>query len=467
MTMNELSETERSLRLQVGRNIKAGRLDVAQAALESLVADKPGDPYARIDLVAVMLERGLLRASTAHLLEAASMLPDDREFISHMVRRLYFCGEIVTARACLDTLERRTEKSPSAMAEQAQLRWMLGEIPAARKLMEQAMASGINAPDPVYLHALLLQYTGEAGQAEVVLDDCLRRWPRFGEAAVTRSSLRVQTVGANHVQALQAQIERMSAKLDVPGARLGLAGFEWALFKEFDDLGRHEEAWQALERSQVQMRQIVSYDEQGQTRLTDALIRACDALGPARDAVAQEQQGPMPIFIVGMPRSGTTLLDRMLSNHSQVVSAGEINDFRRQLRWMTDIPPGGIPAMLKVLEHSADIDFARLGERYLEQTQWRADGHRYFIDKLPINIRMVPFIQRALPHAPILHLVREPMDVCFSNYKGMLGPSSAYSHDMRSLAHYFAQYQRVSMHWHNTMPGVMLDVPYAALVSDT
>lgn len=177
-------------------------------------------------------------------------------------------------------------------------------------------------------------------------------------------------------------------------------------------------------------------------------------------------EGPTPIFIVGLPRSGTTLLDRMLSSHSQVVSAGEINDFRRQLRWMTDVPPSGVQGMLAAQRRSTDIDFAELGARYLEQTQWRAQGRRFYIDKLPINVRMVHLIRRALPQAPILHMVRAPMDVCFSNFKAMLGPASAYSYDMHTLAHYYEQYLRLTHHWHTSMPGAMLDVSYASLVSE-
>jgi hypothetical protein len=150
-----------------------------------------------------------------------------------------------------------------------------------------------------------------------------------------------------------------------------------------------------------------------------------------------------------------------------VVSAGEINDFRRQLRWITDVPAAGVPGMLKALERTPQIDFAQLGARYLQQTQWRAQGRAYYVDKLPINVRMVPLIRRALPHAPILHLVREPMDVCFSNLKAMLGHASAYSYDMPALAHYYGLYARVTRHWRETLPDAMLDVPYTALVNDT
>jgi hypothetical protein len=165
-----------------------------------------------------------------------------------------------------------------------------------------------------------------------------------------------------------------------------------------------------------------------------------------------------------MPRSGTTLLDRMLSNHSQVASAGEINDFLRQLHWAADVPPIGVHGMLGALLRVPNIDPAELGARYLAQTQWRAQGRRFYIDKLPVNIQMVPFIRRALPHAPILHMVRDPMDVCFSNFKAMFGNVSAYSYDMQALAHYHGLYRRLVDEWRSSLPGAMLDVHYEELV---
>jgi hypothetical protein len=154
----------------------------------------------------------------------------------------------------------------------------------------------------------------------------------------------------------------------------------------------------------------------------------------------------------------------MLSNHSKVASAGEINDFLRQLRWLADVPEGAADHRVNLVERSGDIDFRELGARYLKQTQWRAQGRDYYINKLPTNFPFVDLIHRALPQAPILHMVREPMDVCFSNLKAMFGNASAYSYDIKALAHYHGQYVRLMEHWRSALPGAMLDVSYAALV---
>jgi tetratricopeptide (TPR) repeat protein len=465
MTTDGISTGSR-LRRRASQYLAAGLLDAAQTTLESLLQLTPHDAHARVELAGVIRQRGRLRASLHHLLQVANTLPDDIQLIVELIRRLYFNGEIVAARACMDHPAMKRQLSASMLATQGQLRWMFGEMASAKALMEQALAAGVDTPDALYLHAMLCQYAGDIRQADTVLQDYLHRWPDSGDAAVALTNLRTQTPASNHLDTLQAQLRRIPANSPLPADRFARANFESARFKELDDLGRHAEAWSALAASNALMHALSPYDEVGESAVTEALIRSSQAIGtkPANTRAAFD--GPIPIFIVGMPRSGTTLLDRMISSHSQVVSAGEINDFRRQLLWMSDVPASGVQGMLKALERSPTVDFAEWGSRYLMQTQWRAQGRRYYIDKLPINVRMVPFIHRALPHAPILHMVREPMDTCFSNLKAMLGPASAYSYYMPSLAHYYRQYARLTAHWRSAFPKAVLDVSYTALVTD-
>lgn len=446
--------------------IETGQLAAAQATLESLVQHVPHDASARMDLADVMFRRGQLRASTAQLLQVAKALPDDAGLIVELARRLHASGETLAARTCLNHLAAVPGLPAQALAAQADLRWTLGEHVESKVLMEQAIAAGADTPDDHFRHAMLLQYGGDLAAAQRAFETCLRRWPFFGGAAVALANLRRQTPETHHLDFLHEQLRRIPQDSPHRGDNLVRAEFEAAVFKELDDLGRYDEAWSALAHSNALMHALNPYDAAAETALCDALISQADAVRAIPTSLGSPPDGPVPIFIVGMPRSGTTLLDRMLSNHSEVVSAGEINDFQRQLLCVTDVAPGGMQASLEAIGRVGRVDFAELGARYLQQTQWRAHGHRYYIDKLPTNIQMVPFIRRALPHAPILHMVREPMDVCFSNFKAMFGNISAYSYDLDALAHFYAQYVRQVHHWHATLPGAMCDVSYAALVTE-
>ncbi|HKT30068.1 tetratricopeptide repeat-containing sulfotransferase family protein [Dyella sp.] len=459
--------TEMQLRERAMQRIEAEQWEEAQAVLEALVRLAPRDVRIRIELANVILRRGRMREATGHLLQAIPMLPNHAPLIAQLAWCLSLNGEVVGARACLSHLERAPDPPAEVLVEQAHLRWMLGEIPAALKHMDRAAAMGIEAPNEHYLYGMLLQFMGNIAKSEQLLLDCLRRWPHYGDAAVILANLRKQTMKANHLDFLRQRLAALPDRVAEARNQFVRAEFESAVYKILDDLGRDDEAWHALASSNARMHAIHPYDAAEETAVTDALIAASQHLDARPPVDRPSHEGPTPIFIVGMPRSGTTLLDHMLSAHSQVVSAGEINDFQRQLHWVADVAPNGTRSLMKILEHAAQIDYAEVGARYLKQTQWRAQGRRFYIDKLPINVRMVPFIRCALPTAPILHLVRDPMDVCYSNFKIMFGSASPYCYDMQALAHYYAQYARLAEQWRNTMPDAMFDVSYSMLVTES
>lgn len=442
------------------------QFDAAREMLQSLAQSVPDNPFVRMDLAAVLHHGGRLRESAAQLLAAARSDSLEPEPAMQLARGLMSGGEIVAARSCLDRLEALPNLPSRMLAEQAHMRWSMRDLAAARRMIDRAVAAGADHPRDHHLQAMLRQFAGDIDAAGDILDACLQRWPAFGDAALARANLRRQTPETHHLDGLSDQLARLPTTSRVPAELANRAAFEAAIFKELDDLGRYDEAWPALARCNALMHQVKPYDAGGESAVVDALIKVSGSLRRRSEADESPPDGPQPIFIVGMPRSGTTLLDRMLSSHSDVVSAGEITDFFRQLRCMTDAPPQGVQGLLHAVERSPDLDMAELGARYLAQTRWRAQGHRYFVDKLPTNIRLVAHIRHALPQARILHIVRDPMEVCFSNLSVMFGNSSAYSYDQQALAHYYAQYTRLTRHWRAVMPDAMLEVSYADLVRE-
>lgn len=436
----------------------------AQATLETILRHAPNDLASSIQLSDVLFRQGQLQASTRPLLQALNRLPRDALLIVALVQHLIARGEILAARACLDLLAQAPDPPAALLIAQANLRFMLGEVAEALPMAETAIRAGADAPADRHLYAMLLQFNGQMDAARRVLEDCLERWPQFGDAAAILVDLDKQRPEAHRLEQLQEQLGRLPEAATDNGEAFLRAELEYAVFKTMDDLGRYEEAWAALARCNALMHRINPYRAAAEEAVTDALVAMPldEREGPGRTPF----DGPTPIFIVGMPRSGTTLLDRILSSHSQVTSAGEIVDFWRQLHWVADVIPDKPESLLRIAERSHDLDYRQLGQRYLKQTQWRAQGRRYYVDKLPGNIQMVAFIRRALPHAPILHMVRDPMDTCFSNFKAMFGNASPYSYDLEALAHYYRQYTRLVSRWHLASPGAMLDVRYADLVQD-
>lgn len=451
------------LRALARSHVQSQQLAKAQAVLETIVGQAPHDLAASIDLADVLFRQGRLQASSRPLLQAMRRLPRDAPLILSLVQHLIARGEIVAARAALDLLALAPDPPAGLLAAQANLRFAIGEVDAARALMDKAVAAGANTREEQHLYAMLLQFSGDIDHACRVLEDCLKRWPAFGDAAMVLTNLRRQTLESNRLAQWREQLDRLPTEPTGPDQAFVRAEFEYALFKTLDDLGRHEEAWPALARCNALMHRLNPYDAAAEVAVTDALL----GMPVHGRRATNAPEGPTPIFIVGMPRSGTTLLDRILSSHSGVASAGEIIDFWRQLHWVADVLPAKANGLLKIIGRAEEIDYLALGARYLKQTQWRAQGRDFYIDKLPANIQLVPFIRRALPHAPILHMVRDPVDTCFSNFKAMFGNVSPYSYDLQALAHYHGQYARLVKHWHTSMPGAMLDVSYANLVQDS
>jgi len=441
--------------LRAQQYIASGQITAAKIALESLLNRDPARADARMLLASTILSEGRVREAAAHAIIAAQTPSGSAEVVSTAAHCLLRLGEMIAARDCLQRFDANKVGDGRLLTGLAHAQQMLGDHVQALALMDRAQAKGFDNPDFRYFRSLQLQFNGRIDEARRELETCLRLGPTYGRASLTLARMRRQTAESNHLDYIRDQLRRVEAGSE------DHASFEFAQYKELEDLGRHDEAFAALARGNAIMYARLQHDVARERALFDALIAATSgefaATGTAFD-------GPTPIFIVGLPRSGTTLLDRILDNHSQVISTGERSDFPRQLRWVADCH-GHELIDEKLIERLDGLDYAQLGRRYLEQTQWRAQGHRYYLDKLPPNFMLVGLIRRALPHAPILHMVREPMDVCFSNYKAMFGGSYAYSYELAATAAHYAQYRRLMAHWHATLPGAVLDVSYNDLVA--
>ncbi|WP_242111903.1 tetratricopeptide repeat-containing sulfotransferase family protein [Luteimonas aquatica] len=437
-------------------------LPEAERLLEAVLATEPGHVQARVLLAGICLARGRLRAACAHLTQATRALPDDATTVCRVAQALLRVGESTALRECLSHPAVARCHDGAMLATFAHLQQSLGEHEQALSLMDRARALGHDNADFRYFRSVQLQFNGRLDEAERELESCLRLGPTYGRAWLTLARLRKQTPQRNHLDDIGRQLARVAADSQDHSA------LEFARYKELEDLGAYEDAWKALEHANAIMHRQLRHDPRKEQALHAALIAACDAAflqsAPA-PAPASAADGPTPIFVLGLPRSGTTVVDRILGNHSQVVSAGELNDFAHQLRWQADAP--GQPLVDEViLERLRGLDFAEIGRRYLAQTAWRAQGRGYFVDKLPANFLVAGLIAKALPQAVILHLARDPMDVCFSNYRALFGNSYAYSYDLQALAAHYASYRRLMAHWRQALPGRILDVDYQALVTD-
>jgi tetratricopeptide (TPR) repeat protein len=311
--------------------------------------------------------------------------------------------------------------------------------------------------------AAVRRFLGELELAERDYDVALKLDPADGEAWLNRSDLRVQSPQRNHLPQLESALSSGPAdwRFRVP--------LRYALAKEYEDLGDYARSWPHLHAGAQLRRQNLQYDPQPDLDTVEWLREGFPSTLPA--AAPTVRTGSQPIFIVGLPRTGSTLVDRMLGSHSAVCSAGELTDFGtaviEQVRGVQRAPNAPPPSRRELVTVAAQLDFAALGADYLRRVQPRLRQQLpRFTDKLPLNYLYCGLIARALPEAPIVHVTRHPMAVCYAMYKVLFGQGYPFSYDLGEIADYYIAYRRLMEHWRRSLPGRVHDVAYEDLVSD-
>ncbi|MBN8717773.1 MAG: sulfotransferase [Stenotrophomonas sp.] len=325
---------------------------------------------------------------------------------------------------------------------------------AALPFLDEARRADPCYPPTLVSRGQVLTYLGRVAEAIHEFERCIELAPQLGQAYWFLAQVRRATEKRNNIERLREMLGQAGLPIREK------ISMEFALHKELDDMGDYSGAWEVLEQACQTKRRTLSYRPIDTTRLVDALI----ALPSDAVTVDREPKGPTPIFIVGMHRSGTTLLEQMLDCNPNVAAFGELYDFTSAMRYVTDHHCRGV-IDLSIIDRSLAVEFGQAGLQYLKGVAWRLKDKRFFTDKLPSNFFNVGFICRALPGAKILHMVRDPMETCFSNLRELFSDANPHSYDQQELAHFYVEYMRLMAHWHTQFPGRILDIHYAELTA--
>lgn len=241
----------------------------------------------------------------------------------------------------------------------------------------------------------------------------------------------------------------------------GQIELHFALAKAYDDIGRIEHAFEHLNDGNTLKRRGIVYDEAAELGALHTLEHVFTAeMTEARRGLGDPSE--LPIFILGMPRSGTTLVEQILASHPRVFGAGEL-PLLQQLILAGDAGdrfPDDFPAL-------SGAQMRQIGIRYVEQLRSRAPRANRIADKLPANFRLVGLIHLVLPRARIIHVRRDPVDTCFSCYTRLFPSGQNFAFDLGELGRFYRAYDRLMAHWRSALPeGVMLELRYESLVSD-
>ncbi|HTV80186.1 MAG TPA: sulfotransferase [Steroidobacteraceae bacterium] len=334
-----------------------------------------------------------------------------------------------------------------------------GDQPRALASFEQALALAPDEPHLLFNRATVRRFLGDLEGAERDYDQVIRRRPNDFEAYLNRSELRIQNAQHNHIPELESRLAGI-------GDWHGEVALRYALAKEYEDLGRYEPSFAHLAQGARLRRRHLRYDVDTDIATADWIIESYPAAAPDPGSVAVAAGPDTPIFIVGMPRSGSTLLERILASHALVRAGGELPHFALAVVAAVAKRSRAPLPRRDLVRQSAAIDFASLGRDYLRRVRAAGLSAVRFTDKMPLNYLYCGLIRRALPRARIVHVRRHPMAACYAMFKTLFQDGYPFSYDLAELGRYYVAYRRLMRHWQATLPGCMLEVSYEALVAD-
>jgi tetratricopeptide (TPR) repeat protein len=443
---------------EVTRLLQKGDLSSAATLCDRLITEFPQFLPGWHSASFIALCRGQIADASQMIQRALTGSPSDPRYLLQQARVLAIQRRVAESIASALAAEKAAAQDAQLLDAIGSFYSSVGEQQRAIEAYSQAIARDPSQAIFWFNRATVQRFVGRLTGAEEDYDRAIVLRPNDFEAYTNRSELRKQTRERNHIDAME--------RLLAPGIASwrGEVQLRHALAKEYEDVEQYSDSWRHLERGARLRREHLKYDVRYDTDTVDWIMKAFP------DAPAEQINGCQsaePIFIVGLPRSGTTLVERILGSHSQVFAAGELNHFAAALVSAATSATGGKPLPRpELIAATRDLDFGALGADYLERTRPGTSQRPHFTDKMPLNYLYCGLIRRALPNARIVHVTRHPMASCYAMFKTLFKDGYPFSYDLEDVARYYVGYRRLMDHWRTSMPGVIYDISYERLVRD-
>ncbi len=427
------------------------RLDVAERLLKPHLKEDPFDVRAIRMLAELAARIGRLRDSETLLRRAVEIAPN---FTAARANLALVLGRLGRPDEALDLLGPVFEEEPEDLGHwnlKAATLGRLGDFEQAVPLYEKVLERAPNQPRVWLSYGHMLKTVGRLADGIAAYRKAIELNPTLGEAWWSLANLKT-------VQFDEADIEGMQSALQAPGLtdedRFHL---DFALGKAMHDANRPDDAFAHYAKGNVLRGKYHPYKR---TRLSTIVDRSIEAFTAELLSTAGGCDAPDPIFVVGMPRAGSTLVEQILASHSQVEGTSELPDMPAVAREIGRYPDKAVAL--------SPHDRRSEGETYLKRAaiQRRTD-RPFFIDKLPNNWMFAPFIHLVLPNAKIIDARRHPLGCCFSNFRQHFARGQDFTYDLEDLGHYYADYVRLMAHMDEVLPGRVHRVIYERMVDDT
>ena len=442
------------------------RLDAAEAMLDARLARLPDDPSAIRLLGEVHWRRGDMVQALALVERAVDLAPGFDLARDFLIRLLLQSNRLTDALAHADILAASPLKHPGYDLIRASVLVRLGDQDGARILYERLLAQKPDQPQVWQNLGHALKTLGRQADAVHAYRQAVSHQPTMGEAWWSLANLKTVKFDAADIAAMRAAL----ATLGEGGAdrQEDIFHLHFSLGKALEDAGEHEAAFRHYNRGNRIRRPMIRHDAAEFSAETAAARNCFTGAFFARQG-AGGCLAPDPIFIVGLPRSGSTLVEQILASHSQVEGTMELPDMMMiASRLQSRVDDGEFPDFATMIASLTPDDRMRLGEEYVERTRvHRHSDTPHFIDKMPNNWQHVGLIRLILPHAHIIDARRHPMACGYSAWKQHFARGQAFSYDLDDIGRYYRDYAALMATFDAAAPGHVHRVIYEHMVADT
>ncbi len=443
----------------LGNGLKdKGELENAVECYRKAVAIRPNYAEAHANLGVALGEMGRLKEAEECCRKAVAVNPDHPDAQNGLAQVLQSKKRYEDAIVCFDKAIAVAPDHPDAHGNKGNALLALGDAEAALACYDKSIAVFPDDPGRLYNRANALKALGRAEEAMAGYRATLDRAPEMAEARMSLAHAKSHAERDEEVRAM----EDMYARSDITDEQRMYLAF--GLGKSFEDLKRFDEAFEYFAAANAINRKgnLIAIEEAERRQEDFKELFTADFLSGGREAPQTEAT---PVFIIGMPRSGTTLVEQILASHPKVYGGGELETMGVVLSEAFD--GDNHAAFIDRVRAADDEAFRAAGLRYVETIGARLRNEAFFTDKLPINFRFVGMIKMMLPHAKVVHCRRSPLDTCLSMFKNhLLGKSAYFANDLADLAKSYTLYLDLMDHWREALPGFIHDIGYESLVGD-